>query len=95
MGLPMTMVHPFSGASAAEEDALHAAARAAECTPLETPMAELQQTAESTAARVLQEHGMVPVTGWFEVYTHLGVLIIAQRKRVGSSSADRGQMQLL
>lgn len=95
MGLPMTMVHPFSAASQAEEEALHAAALAAERTPLEMPIVEVQRTAESVAAEVLQGYGLVPVDGWFETYTHLGVLIVAQRKRIACTPADVRQRQLL
>jgi hypothetical protein len=88
------MVHPFAGAGRAEDEALHAAADAAERTALETPIVEVQRAAEHAAARVLQEHGLVPVDSWFETYTHLGVLIVAQRKRLGSSPIDECQRSL-
>lgn len=91
----MTMVHPFAGAERAEEEALRAAAHAAERTPLETSIREVQLVAQQAAERVLREHGLMPADNWFEIYTHLGVLIVAQRKRVGSTPADERQRSLL
>lgn len=94
MPLLTTMVHPFASAGPAEDDALHAAAHAAECTPLETPIGEVQLAAEHAAEQVLREHGLVPADSWFEIHTHLGVLIVAQRKRVDSAPIDAHQRSL-